>query len=104
MLATSRPKAESTPGTDAAPATANHNIRFRDVLVTPVYEIDDENSKYANSGHAEDVSITGNSLVNITCFNRVTYGGAVATIPNWMTAANACGASRRKCSGLSPEG
>jgi hypothetical protein len=84
-------RAEATAGTYLAPTTNEHNIRFRNIEYTINTENDDDNSKYANGHHGEDESIPGMRSVTITASFRMTYGGAVATVPNWWQAAYACG-------------
>jgi len=84
-------KEEGTPGTYSAPATADRNIRIRNIEPAFNIEFDDDNAKYANGSHAEDESIAGVQAMTVTCSTRVTYGGAVATVPNWWKLAYLCG-------------
>lgn len=82
---------EGTKGTFNIPLTADYNIRFRNIEMTPNIEFDDDSAKYATGSHAEDEMIAGVQSATITASCRVTYGGAVATVPNWWKAAYSCG-------------
>lgn len=83
--------AETTPGTWVEPATAQHIIRFRDIKFTTEVEFDDENAKFANGAHAEDISISGIQHGNISASVRCTVGASDVTAPQWWVPAYSCG-------------
>lgn len=84
-------KLESTPGTAETLADADHNVRLFGIECAPIFEIDDENSKYATGDHAEYESIVGAQSGTISFSCRMAWGGNVTTIPNYFKLFNACG-------------
>jgi hypothetical protein len=84
-------KVESAAGTWAEPATANHVIRLRNVAFTTDPDIDDENAKFADGTHAEDLSIPGAQKGTFSCEVKCNVGAAATTAPAWWTLAAPCG-------------
>jgi hypothetical protein len=84
-------KLESTPGTAETLADADHNVRLFGIECAPIFEIDDENSKFATGDHGEDESIVGAQSGTISFSCKLAYGGAVTTLPNWFKLFKACG-------------
>jgi hypothetical protein len=84
-------KEEVTPGTAVALTDADFNTRVYGAEVTFDLPIDDEASKFGTGDHGEDEAITGAQSGTIKISSKVSWGGAVATVPAWWKWLVGCG-------------
>jgi hypothetical protein len=84
-------KIESVAGTAETLAAEDFNTRVFAPEVSPIFEVDDEGAKFATGDHGETTSIIGAQSGTITFTEKLAWGGAVTTIPNWFKWFNACG-------------
>jgi hypothetical protein len=84
-------KLEVTAGTAETLTAADFNTRCFAPEVSPIFEVDDEGAKFATGDHGETTSIIGAQSGTISFTEKLAWGGAVTTIPNWFKWFNACG-------------
>ncbi len=90
-------KTETTAGTpiwnltSTYPADADFKNRLYDIEVSPEVEFDEDVANIATGDHGELSGLTGKQSATITFSFPLTYGGAVATVPNWSDILAACG-------------
>jgi len=84
-------KKEAVSGTPETITSSEHFIRIRDPIFTPTIAFDNEGAKHSNGSHAEDEALSGSQSGELTMNTRVTFGGAVATPPQWWGLAEGCG-------------
>jgi len=84
-------KLEITAGTAETLAAEDFNCRCYAPEVTPILDVDDEGAKFATGDHGETTSIIGAQSGTISFTEKLAWGGAVTTVPNWFKWFNACG-------------
>lgn len=82
---------EGTAGTMETLTSADFDARLYNPAVTITVEQSDEASRYARSDHAEDDSVPGTQMGQITFESRCHWGGNVTTAPHWWKFAEGCG-------------
>jgi len=85
-------KIEGAPGTAETITNAEVNVRVYDLKISPAFTSDDEDSKYLNGHHGEDVSVVVNRLITVSFSTKMNYGGAATTEPKYWKLLNGCGA------------
>ena len=77
-------KRETTPGTVAAPASADFNVRVRGIENNvPVIAQDDDSAKFATGDHGMSASIPSIHEGAPPFFWKLSYSGAASTAPKW---------------------
>ena len=85
-------KSEAIPGTAVSLASADFDVRLRATEVQTQAEADDENSKFANGGHGEDLAIVGIRSGTLKASCKITGVSAIATdTPKWFKVLKGCG-------------
>jgi hypothetical protein len=85
-------KAEVTPGTPVAIASADFDVRMRSTEITYEHAMDDENSKFARGDHGEDVAIAGIRTGTASAQIKICGVANIATdTPKWFKPLIACG-------------
>ena len=72
-----------TPGVEIAIQSADFNCRFKTLSDAPKVDFDDEASRFATGDEGRDLSIAGARSAEINFTEKLSWAGAVATVPTW---------------------
>ena len=84
------------PGVEIAIQSADFNCRFKTMSDAPKIDFDDEASRYAAGDEGRDLSIAGMRSAEITFTQKLSWGGAVTTVPLWSKLMRTMGHILRK--------
>jgi hypothetical protein len=63
--------------------SADFNCRFKTLTDAPKIDFDDEASRFASGDEGRDLAIAGARSAEISLTEKVSWAGAVTTVPNW---------------------
>jgi hypothetical protein len=86
---------ESTPGTAETVVSADADVRVSNIQYTPDFQQDETSREVANGEHGSEGTVTGANSAQISFSVKLTWGGAVATEPNYAKMLASCGIKPR---------